>query len=713
MRHQTLLHLDTSANLEQLKVAASEMIKEVEASVGLVYLPSPDGGRVLQLAALYGAPQQMLVPWERVALDAPLPLPEAIRQGQMVWLSGPEDLASRYPRLGLAFPYDYMLAASPITDGATVVGGLLLLWPGSQPRELNRHKRDTIEAFCRHVGLLARQSGRRGRPLLCPTRPHVLLGPHGSAPAEGDVAIEFAERLPVGCCSVDLDGRLLFVNSAAVDLLGAGVGDLQGARPWEVLPWLQATGDFEDRYRAAVFSRKPSVFTALRPPDSWLIFHLYPDPSGISIHITPAPPGRTPTKHEPAEADMLPTPEMAGVGAIYQMMHLTAAFTEAAGLRDVVDLVAGQIVPAFGPQALALITAQEGKLHVVGHRGMADLVNRVEGMPLVSGTQAARTLATGEPAFFATFNDLQRANPGALAQEGLDARAFLPLIASGHTIGSIVLGYDRPRDFSLEERAIWMSLAGLIGQALDRGRLYDTKNQLAHALQSELLPQALPQVPGLNLAARYLPAGYGMDVGGDFYDLIQVDDANVIAAIGDVQGHNITAAALMGQVSTAAHAHATLGMPPGEILACTNRHLISRKTELFASCLIVRLDLTHQRAQLATAGHPPPLIRHPDGRAEALDLPPRLLLGIHPDADYTTTEIPMPPGTVLALYTDGLVEVPGTDIDDTTADLARHLARATGQSMDALADTLQTHAPTSAQRKDDNALLLIETHPQT
>ena len=144
-----------------------------------------------------------------------------------------------------------------------------------------------------------------------------------------------------------------------------------------------------------------------------------------------------------------------------------------------------------------------------------------------------------------------------------------------------------------------------------------------------------------------------MDIGGDFYDFIICTPTAAAVGSGDVQGHD-TAAALMGQVRTAVRAHATVGASPGNILACTNRLLIDLDPGLFASCLIAHLDHTHHRALLATAGHPPALLRHPDGHTGILRLPPGLLLSIAPDVDYPTTEIPLSPGAILALDTDGL-----------------------------------------------------------
>jgi serine phosphatase RsbU (regulator of sigma subunit) len=186
-----------------------------------------------------------------------------------------------------------------------------------------------------------------------------------------------------------------------------------------------------------------------------------------------------------------------------------------------------------------------------------------------------------------------------------------------------------------------------------------------------------------------------------------VDDTTAAAVIGDVQGHNVTAAALMGRVRTALRSHSLAGATPAQALAQTNRLLIDMNSGRFVSCLYAHLDLARHRAVLATAGHPPPILRHPDGHAEVLALPPGLLLGIDPDADYPSREIPLAPGTVLALYTDGLVETPGVDLDDAMNGLAAQLARARPQPMDELATALIDHARQTAPRTDDIALLLI------
>ncbi|MFJ6633348.1 SpoIIE family protein phosphatase [Streptomyces sp. NPDC091376] len=690
---------------ELLDPALAQIVREAGASIGQVYL-LPPGESVLWLTVMSSVSREITGPWARVALDASVPVADAVRERRLVWIGGREEMARRYPRAALVLPYPFAVASAPITTGTTTWGGLVLLWPGSHPRQLAPQECDTVHACCHRLGLLLQQAADTGHPVLPGPEPRVLPLPPGRVPgsAEARAAFDFTERLPGGCCALDVEGRITFVTTAAADLLGAAPSSLLGAKPREALPWLDYLA-FEDQYRAAVISCQPTSFTALRPPNQWLSFHLYPDACGLSVRITPAPSADAPDTSEVLYPAPPATPTRAG--ALYDLMHLAATLTEAVSVGDVVEMAADQVMPAFDAQGFVLFVAESGRLRVVGCRGYRpEVINSLD-LPRLGDetTPTVRTLSTGVPLFFASPSEMEQLNPDIPRLTDRAAWAFLPLITSGRPVGCCVVSFDRPHTFTPDERAILTSLAGLIAQALERARLYDAKHQLAHGLQTALLPAALPTMPGLEVAARYLPAARGMDIGGDFYDLIRCGDTTVAAAIGDVQGHNVNAAALMGQVRTAVHA--TAGAPPGEVLARTNRLLTDLDPGLFTSCLYAHLDLARHRAHLASAGHLPPLLYYPDGPTKVLDLPPGLLLGIDPAADYPTTEIPLPPGAVLALYTDGLVETPGTDLGEAIAGLADLLTQSRGQSMDALAETLIHHAQQTAPRNDDIALLLI------
>jgi PAS domain-containing protein len=690
---------------DALDAAFAETVRGTGASIGALYLLAP-GGDQLFLDVLCGAPAELAAPWARVPVTAPAPVADAVREGRMVWVGGQEEMARSYPRTAMALPYPLALAAAPVT-GVRRWGALLLMWPANRPPYMTQRERGHITSSCGRLARLIEEALDGGGLPVPGDVPRVVpagLGRPSADPARG--AADFAERLPGGSCALDLEGRFTYLSSGACELLGREGDQLLGTRPWHSLRWLDDPS-YEDHYRAALISREPVAFTACRPPDVWLEFHLYPDASGISIRIVPTG-DRPPPWPAPRRSAQPVTPTRAG--RLYQLMHLAAALTEVVGVQDVIDVVADQILPAFGAQALVLSTADAGRLRITGHRGYpAEVIERLDGLPLdTTFTPAGQVLGSGVPAFFADPDEMRRSYPEAPLVSGKQAWAFLPLIVSGRPVGCCILSYERPHEFPSDERAVLTSLAGLIAQALDRARLYDAKHDMARSLQQALLPRTLPTVPGLRVAARYLPATRGMDIGGDFYDLIPLAGHAVAAVIGDVQGHDAAAAALMGQVRTAVHAHSALGATPDQVLRGTNRLLTDLGAELFTSCLYAHLDLADGRVALATAGHPPPVLRRPDRTTLAVEMQPGPLLGIDSDADFPVTELALTPGLMLVLYTDGLIERPGVDLDDSIAGLAHHLAQADDRDLDRLIDTLVEKAGTDWQRTDDIALLVLQ-----
>ncbi|SEP73944.1 Serine phosphatase RsbU, regulator of sigma subunit [Streptomyces sp. yr375] len=656
------------------------------------------------MAVVAGLPRSFAAPWERVGLNAPIPVAEAVRERRLVWVGGEEDMALHYPRIAVVLPYPFALAALPVATASRVYGAVYVTWPGSHPPELSDRERRELTTACDRLALRLERAAAQNRSVraesdLLDTGP---LG--GVSDTLGTLeAARMVARLPYGLCSLDLSGRVGFANAAASELLDVPVRTLLGSQLWAAVPWLNDPV-YEERYRAALISQHATSFVALRPPAEWLSFRLYPSTTGLTVRISRA---RAVSEMSPSEARAGDAPTR--LVSMSQALSLAGALTETVSVHDVVGLVAEEIAPAVGSEALMLLGAQAGRLHVLGQHGYPDphTAERFDGMPLSAPTPGARAVAHGVPAFFDSRQQLEHLYPALRSTpDGFAAWAFLPLIASGRPVGACVLAYSAPHRFSTHERAVLTSLAGLIAQALDRALLYDVKHQLAHGLQAALLPPSLPSLPGIEATARYLPATRGMEIGGDFYDLVPSPPL-AAAVIGDVQGHNVTAAGLMGQIRTAVRAYTTVGQEPAEVMRSTNRLLIDLGSELFASCLYLRLDPVHGRAVMARAGHPPPLLRRADGRVRVLDLAGGPLLGIDASATYPTTEVELTPGCVLALYTDGLIETPGVDIEDAIADLGRRLGEAGDRPLEELADELVGHYATAEERIDDVALLLL------
>ncbi|MBW5486853.1 SpoIIE family protein phosphatase [Streptomyces bambusae] len=511
-----------------------------------------------------------------------------------------------------------------------------------------------------------------------------------------------ADRLPQAVIGLDRLARVRYVNRGARDLLGP---EPCGHELWEALPWLGGPAH-EDHLRAVWMSGEPVDFPARHPYGVWQSVALYADRVGVTVQLTPAErpvyaPGSVlgPGKGLGSPADR--------ASALYRPISLAIALTEAVTAQQVSAVVTEELLPAFGGRQLAIYLLSEQHLHLAWETGFpAGFLDPFDGVGLDARLPGVETLTTGRPIFFESMQQLAAAYPGILLDASVGARAFLPLIASGRPVGSCILGFDAPRGFSPEERTVLTALAGLIAQALERAQRYDTEAALARGLQAALLPNRLPVLEHVDTVGRYLPGTQGMDVGGDWYDVITTGDGLLALVIGDVQGHGVAAAATMGQLRSAVRAFSLSGNTPQDVVGGTNRLLIDLDPGQIASCCYVLLDPATGTAQAVRAGHPQPLLRAPDGRTAVLDLPGGVVLGVDAEAGYPVTELVLDPGSVLALYTDGLVEQPGADIDDGVEQLRRALAHADPDQLADTADRLISKAGQAPDRPDDIALLL-------
>ncbi|MDQ1629548.1 MAG: hypothetical protein QOI54_3292 [Actinomycetota bacterium] len=518
-----------------------------------------------------------------------------------------------------------------------------------------------------------------------------------------DTVARTLEHMADAFLAVDETWRVSYINRPAAELMRVDHGTAAGQKLWDLWPVLVTAG-YDQVLHNAVESRDPATFAMYDvETDRWHQLRVVPAPDGLSLFATDVTAVRA---AELERARELTRPEQAR-----RVLAYSQALAEADTVADVTDVVATMVLPAFAAAGLLVSLLDSGKLRLAGHAGYdAAAREALDGLPLDGNAPIAEVMRTRRPLFLPS-REAYLARYPALGQlvalTKKFAWAFLPLTVSGRALGSLTISFDAPRELAPEERSLMVSLAGLLAQTLERARLRDAERGLAAELQRGLLPRALAQPPGLAASARYLPATDGMQVGGDWYELIVLSSHRVGLVIGDVQGHNVHAASTMGQLRNGLRAYATEGHDPVAIISRSNRLMADLDPDLFATCCFVEIDVRTGRAQVVRAGHPPPLLRCADGATRVLDVPVGLPLGVDPDEVYTSEAVDLAPGDTLVLLTDGLVEDARTPMDEGLALVAATMRETATADLEAFADVLMAAPRTAQHRPDDIAVLAV------
>ncbi|MFF3615144.1 PP2C family protein-serine/threonine phosphatase [Streptomyces sp. NPDC002580] len=285
-----------------------------------------------------------------------------------------------------------------------------------------------------------------------------------------------------------------------------------------------------------------------------------------------------------------------------------------------------------------------------------------------------------------------------------------------HTPLGVVTLTPPPERWSADDVVMLVELARRAGTAIDHAQRFEHNRDIAETLQRALLTD-LPKTPGLGLAARYLPATHGLNIGGDWYDAFRQPDGGLVAVMGDVTGHGLHAAVMMSQLRTALRAYAVDGGTPGRLLTRLHVFLHHLQPDLYATAVIARFHPDETTVTWAAAGHPPPVLRTPEGEVRVLDAKPGAMLGIPLDQEIRDHTARLPPGSTLALYTDGLVERRTQGIDPGIRRLAEALSGERAADLDhdleGAADRILRPMLRDSQRDDDVCLLLCHTDHRT
>ncbi|MBO1331125.1 SpoIIE family protein phosphatase [Streptomyces sp. VRA16 Mangrove soil] len=388
-------------------------------------------------------------------------------------------------------------------------------------------------------------------------------------------------------------------------------------------------------------------------------------------------------------------------------------FTDVAGTYLREQVVAGEGFPDGAPDATTL-WHRVALEHTDEPGRWDDVVPVGESMPFPVHTPFFQCMTSGEPVLVPYISQ----EMGDAIASQFDKRDIRPLITHRSMLvvplkaRNVVLGFmillrhqERPV-FNDMDRVTGAELAARAGLVLDNARMYTYQESVAETLQDSMLPHIEPHMAGCDIATRYLPGTLLGRVGGDWFDSVKLPGARTALVVGDVMGHGLNSAAMMGQLRTAVQTMAGLDLPPAQLLRNLD-DLAQRLGEHYlATCLYAVYDPIAGELRLANAGHiPPVIVRAADGRSELLELPTGAPIGVG-GVPFESVTIPVAPGDRLVMCTDGLVEVRGEDIGVGLATLCESAAHPAA-SMDDACDTIIRSLATRGGRKDDVALLMV------
>lgn len=580
-----------------------------------------------------------------------------------------------------------------------------VVWPDGQQRWLSARGRAIAGADGRAVSLLGTS--------------HDVTALRSA----GDEAARLLDTLTTGFVAVDSDWRVTYINLTGQRVLAMTPAEIVGRDLWEAFPGLEDL-EFGQQYKLAAATGTTVELEAYYPHlDSWFEVRAIPDAGGLALHFMDV----TARRADRARAD--------AVASRLDLLAEVTAELAAAGLAtpDAVARLAELVVPVLADWCVVTLV-EAGQVHDVGswHSDpeQRELVERYVAERLVDRrdlgaiqevfvTRQSVVLPSGVTAQVVPTLGSQIAKE-ALIRLAPESAVVVPMVARGQIVGILTLcrGADRAA-MSPDEVNTALEVAARAGLALDNARLYGEQRGLAEVLQRSLL--TTPPAPDhCEIAVRYVPAAEVASVGGDWFDAFLQADGATVLVIGDVMGHDTVAAAAMGQVRSLLRGIAWhTGAAPAEVLSGLDAAMEGLEVTTTATAVVARIEQSRDerarditRLRWSNAGHPPPMAMHPDGTVQALaGVAVDLLLGFDPATTRTESTVVLDRGSTVLLYTDGLVERRGQDLDEGLAMLARTLHDLRDLPLEDLCDgMLREMLP--AVIDDDVALVAVRLHRQ-
>ena len=533
--------------------------------------------------------------------------------------------------------------------------------------------------------------------------------------AEADA--QTLETMPIGLLELDPEWTVRFVNAAAERMVGYSRSDLLGRSYWEAFP-ANVDNEVGHAFRRAVATREPQDVEAFYPEplNQWFEVQAVPTPQGLWLYLTEVTLRRRAGERLALLARV--SDELVGT------LNAPAA----------VGRIPRLLVPTLASWATVTLLAEDGSLRDAGgwHTDPAKTtqVRRYAAAAQESSPTTApvlRAMTTGTPV---TLSAAHLTGPAlgtvavGPARDMLQvlapaAMTVLPIRGRDRVLGALTLGHDRHRPVDPADLATATEAAERAGLALDNARLYEQQRRLAEELQRSMLT-APPEPDHAQIVVRYLPAAEAARVGGDWYDAFLQPDGATVLVIGDVVGHDTAAAASMGQLRSMLRGIAVSGdASPAQLLAQLDAAMNQLQLHTYATAALARFEQSPAdlergitRMRWANAGHPPPLVIHPDGTiAELASWRGDLMLGVDPAAQRNDSVVSLDRNTTVLLYTDGLIERRDADLDDGMSRLRSAAAQFAGLPLDELCDRLIEQLVETTP-EDDVALVAIRLHRQ-
>ncbi|MDL4815627.1 PP2C family protein-serine/threonine phosphatase [Actinomadura opuntiae] len=354
--------------------------------------------------------------------------------------------------------------------------------------------------------------------------------------------------------------------------------------------------------------------------------------------------------------------------------------------------------------AVVLLLDRQGRLlEATVAKGIEEEVSQGAHVPVGQGF-AGRVAAERRPVYIADVAHAGVFNP-LLVQRGLHSLLGVPLIGGGHLVGVMHVGTLAPRRFTADETEFLQLAAARVAMAV---QTLTSRAERAGALelQRSLVPSSLPDIPGLEMAARYRPGKE--NVGGDWYDVFTLPSGEIGIVMGDVAGHGLPAAVVMGRMRSSLRAYALETADPAQVLGKLDRKMLHFEPNATATVLYAICSPSLDRVRVSSAGHPPPVIALPESPAETVDMKQDLLIGFTTETPRTTTVFDLPPGALLCFYTDGLIERRDNSVDSGIARLCDAVYAGPPEQVGA---AVMAALIGRERASDDVAVLLLQRKP--